>query len=135
MAQAVEHGLITMISRRSVPDTIDVLVKGLNTQGLEIFARIDHAANAVAAGLALRPTELLIFGSARTGTVLMQENQSVGVDLPLKALAHEDENGEVWLTFPDPNWLAERYGLAESATTVKAMERLLIALVTEAAGS
>jgi uncharacterized protein (DUF302 family) len=63
---------------------------------MTVFARIDHAGGAAEAGLHLRPTELLIFGSAKGGTLPMEANQTIGIDLPLKALAWQDEAGRTW---------------------------------------
>jgi len=132
----VEHGLITILSRRSVADTIDALVAIVEAAGLTVFARIDHAAGAVAAGFALRPTELLIFGNPHAGTPLMQENQVSGLDLPMKALAWEDANGEVWVTYPDAAWIAARHGLgADSADAVAAIRTGTAKVVIEAAGT
>jgi len=73
---------------------------------MRVFARIDHAQGANEVGLALRPTELLIFGNAKGGTPLMQARQTIGIDLPLKALAFGDADGTVWLCYNDPAWLA-----------------------------
>ncbi len=112
MSQA---GLITIASSHSVRDTIDRLEATVLAKGAVVFARVDHAAGAQAAGMTLRPTELLIFGSAKAGTPLMQATQTVGIDLPLKALAWEDESGGVWLSANDPAWLAERHGLDPAA--------------------
>ena len=77
-----------------------------------MFARIDHAEGASAAGLSLRPTELLIFGNAKGGTPLMQAVQTIGIDLPLKALVWQDASGETWLSWNDPAWLAARHGVS-----------------------
>jgi uncharacterized protein (DUF302 family) len=104
-------GLIVVPSRYGPKETIVRLETELKTKGLTIFARIDHAAGAAQAGLLLRPTELLIFGNAKAGTPLMEANQEVGIDLPLKALVWEDSRGKTWLSYNDPRWLAKRHGL------------------------
>ena len=100
---------------------------------MTVFARIDHAAGAAAAGLPLRPTELLIFGNAKAGTPLMQANQAIGIDLPLKALVYEDAAGKVWLSYNDPHWLAQRHELGVAvAQTVGVMAAALNAVATKA---
>jgi uncharacterized protein (DUF302 family) len=132
----IEHGLNTVLSRRSVSDTIDTLAAAVEGAGLTVFARIDHAAGAAAAGLPLRPTQLLIFGNARGGAPLMQENQVTGIDLPMKALAWEDENGEVWVTYPDAAWIGARHGLGTaSAEAIAAIASGVARLVMDAAGT
>jgi uncharacterized protein (DUF302 family) len=108
-----DAGLITMASNAAVGETIDRLVETVTAAGMRVFARIDHAAGAVEAGMDLRPTQLVLFGHPRGGTPLMQDAQTAGIDLPLKALAWEDEHGAVWLTTNDPKWLARRHGLGE----------------------
>ena len=74
-----------------------------------VFARIDHAAGAASVGMALRPTELLIFGNPKGGTPLMQDRQTAGIDLPVKALAWEDADGKTWLSYNDADWIAARH--------------------------
>jgi len=80
------EGLTTVPSNFGLKETIERLETELRAQGMNIFARIDHAAGAREAGLELRATEVIIFGNARGGTPLMQGNQNAGIDLPLKAL-------------------------------------------------
>ena len=105
----------------------------IKAKGMTVFARIDHAARAAELGLQARPTELLIFGSAKADTPLMQANQAIGIDLPLKALVFEDAAGKVWLSYNDPRWLAQRHGLgAADIQTVDAMAAALNALATKA---
>ena len=87
-------------------ETMDRLVAAVTGHGMSILARIDHAAAAATAGLALRPTEVLIFGNASAGTPLMQTAPTLGIDLPLKALVWQDEAGATWLAYNDPMWLA-----------------------------
>ena len=117
------NGLMTIQSAHSVKDTIERIIALMESKGLTTFARIDHAANAKNAGLSLRPTELVIFGNPKAGTILMQDHQTCGIDLPLKALAWEDENGKVWLTHNETTWIAERHGLTvKSIETIVAME-------------
>jgi uncharacterized protein (DUF302 family) len=103
-----DNGLITIPSAHSVKDTIDRIESEVKSKGMTVFARIDHAAGAIEVGLKLAPTELLIFGSAKAGTPLMQFHQQVGIDLPLKMLGWEDPSGKRWLSYNDPVWLARR---------------------------
>jgi hypothetical protein len=80
-----DNGLVTVKSSHRVKDTIDRLAAIVAAKGMEVFARLDHGKGASDVGLPLRPTELLIFGNAKGGTPLMQQNQAIGIDLPLKA--------------------------------------------------
>ena len=90
-------GLTSIRSRFDPKETMDRLEAEIRAQGMTVFARIDHTAGAVEAGLELRPTQLIIFGNARGGTPLMQSVQTVGIDLPLKALVWKDASGTTWL--------------------------------------
>lgn len=127
------EGLTTVASSFSPKETMDRLAAAMAAKGLTVFARIDHAAGAAAVGLALRPTELLIFGNAKGGTPLMQAAQTIGIDLPLKALVYEDAAGKTRLAYNDPAWLARRHGLRQEVEpTVKAMAAALAALATAA---
>lgn len=115
-------GLTTIPSSYGPKETMDRLEAEIKAKGMTVFARIDHAAGAAQAGLSLRPTEVLIFGNAKAGTPLMQSNQTIGIDLPLKALVWQDANGKVWLSYNEPSWLAQRHGLAAGTqVTVDAM--------------
>jgi uncharacterized protein (DUF302 family) len=130
-----ETGLISVRSRYAVRETIDRLTAAVEAAGLIVFGRIDHGANAVEIGMPLRPTELLLFGHPRAGTPVMQEQQTVGIDLPLKSLAWEDEAGQVWLTYNDTEWLAQRHGLGpKSARNLDAMRSSTAALAAAATG-
>jgi uncharacterized protein (DUF302 family) len=117
-----DNGLITVASPVSVRETVERLVAFATSHGLTVFARIDHADGAAKVGLPLRPTELVIFGNPKGGTPLMQDRQAAGIDLPIKALAWEDADGKVWLTYNDAAWIAQRHGLGStSAEAVKAI--------------
>jgi uncharacterized protein (DUF302 family) len=119
-------GLIILPSSHGPKETIDRLEAVVKAKGLTVFARINHAAGAAAVGLPLRPTELLIFGNARGGTPLMQAAQTIGIDLPLKALAWQDATGKTWLSYNDPAWLAKRHELGhEVDATVRTMTSAL----------
>ena len=116
-------GLITIQSDYSVKETIDRIASIVQSKGLTVFARIDHEDNALKQGLQLRPTELIIFGNPQAGTVLMQDKQTSGIDLPVKAFAWQDEAGKIWLTYNDTIWIADRHDLTEkSDSVVKAIE-------------
>lgn len=105
-------GLTTIKSNYGPKETIERLEGEIKSKGLTVFARIDHAAGATQAGLPLRPTYLFIFGNAKGGTPLMQADQEVGIDLPLKILVWQDQADQTWLSYNDPHWIAKRHGLS-----------------------
>jgi uncharacterized protein (DUF302 family) len=128
-----DNGLITVPSNYPARETMDRLIAALSSRGLIVFARVDHAGGAAKVGMTLRPTEVVIFGNPKGGTPLMQDQQTAGSDLPLKALVWEDADRKVWLTYNDPAWLAQRHGLgADSAAAIKAMEAGLSAIAKDA---
>jgi uncharacterized protein (DUF302 family) len=105
-------GLIAIKSPRNAKETMNRLEELVKQRGLNVFLRLDHAAGAARIGRSLRPTELLVFGNPQGGTPLMECAQSVGIDLPLKALAWEDASGQAWIGVNDPGWIASRHGAA-----------------------
>ena len=109
-----DDGMVTVSSPFGTAETIDRLEAEIKAKGMTIFARIDHSAGAAAVGMLLRPTALLIFGNARSGTPFMQADQKTGIDLPLKALVHEDPAGRVLISYNDVRWLARRHGLGDT---------------------
>lgn len=121
-----QNGLIVVRSSVPVALTIERVAAAVQKRGLTIFARIDHARGAQEVGMTLRPTELVIFGHARSGTPLMQDQQTAGIDLPLKMLAWEDGEGVVWLGYNDMAWLEERHGLksGSGAAIAAALEKI-----------
>jgi uncharacterized protein (DUF302 family) len=129
-------GLTTLRSSYGPQETVNRLEAEVRAKGLTVFARIDHAAGAAAVGLALRPTDLLIFGNAKGGTPLMQSSPTSGIDLPLKALVWQDASGNTWLSYNDPSWLAKRHGLDhEVEATVSALAATLDAVARKATTS
>ena len=127
------NGLTTLSSVFGPKDTADRLESEIKGRGMTVFARIDHAAGAAAAGITLRPTEVIIFGNARGGTPLMQAQQAIGIDLPLKALVYQDAEGKTWLAYNDPAWLAQRHGIgAAVAANISAMTAVLEAVAAKA---
>ena len=126
-------GLVACVSKFGSKETMDRLAAAVTTRGISIMARIDHAVAAAAIGMELRPTEVLIFGNPRAGTPLMQAVQTIGIDLPLKALVWQDEGGTTWLAYDDPQWLAQRHGIdAGLDQTLQAMADALGAVAREA---
>jgi uncharacterized protein (DUF302 family) len=114
---------------------VDRLVAEINAKGMNVFARIDHAAGAAEVGLTLRPTELIIFGNARGGTPLMQSVQTVGIDLPLKVLVWKDAGGKTWLSYNEPGWVAQRHSVANAEQIVNNLPAVLTAIVRTASGA
>src|SRR5215831_9860957 len=120
---AVE-GLVTVKSAFGPQETMNRFEAEVRAKGMTVFAHVDHAAGAAAAGLSLRPTDLLIFGAARGGTPLMQAAQTIGIDLPLKALVWQDEAGNTFVSYNDPAFLAHRHGLEAKPVTGAMSEAL-----------
>lgn len=128
-------GLITIESKFEPKATAERLAGEIKAHGMTVFARIDHAALAAEAGLTLRPTEVILFGNPRGGTPLMQAGQTVGIDLPLKALVWQDAAGKTQLSYNAPDWLAKRHGLEGVERTVAAMGEALRTMAAKAANA
>ena len=129
-------GLTTIRSSFGPKETMNRVEAEVKVKGLTVFARVDHAAGAAEVGLPLRPIELLVFGNAKGGTPLMQSVQTIGIDLPLKALVWQDGSGTTWLSYNDPRYLAKRHGLGrEVEAAVNAIAAALDALAKVVATS
>ena len=107
------RGLVHLSSPHSVSETLARLEGVVRSKGIPILARIDHSGDAARVGLKMNAAELLIFGNARAGTPLMVASPTLAIDLPLKALAWQDENGKVWLSYNTPEYLAERHSVPQ----------------------
>ena len=124
-AAHADEGIVNVKSAYDVGTTADRLTSALTGKGMTVFTRIDHAAGAAKVGQTLRPTELVIFGNPKVGTPLMQCDRSVAIDLPQKALIWEDGEGQVWLSYNDPDYLARRHDLAACAKVVAKVKKVL----------
>jgi uncharacterized protein (DUF302 family) len=129
-------GFIASPSKFDPKQTMDRLVTAVTSRGMAVFARIDHAAAAAQVGMTLRPTEVLIFGNPKGGTPLMQAAQTIGIDLPLRALVYQDETEKTWLAYNDPAWLMRRHGAgSRSEKALAAITQALAAVTQEAMSS
>lgn len=113
MATMPGNGVVHLRSRYSVRETLQRLESVLHVHGLTIFGRVDHSGEAEKVGLKMPPTQVLIFGSPKAGTPLMVASPTLAIDLPLKALAWEDANGTVWLSYNDPKYLKQRHNVPD----------------------
>ena len=120
-----DNGIITVKSSLEVKATADRLENVLKQKGMTVFLRINHAEGANKVGKKLRPTELVVFGNQKVGTPLMQCSQTTAIDLPQKALVWEDSEGQVWLSYNDPNSLVKRHGITGCAEVIKKIEKAL----------
>ncbi|MEM9027353.1 MAG: DUF302 domain-containing protein [Pseudomonadota bacterium] len=132
LAASAEGITVTKPSAHSVAVTLDRLTKILESKGITVFARVDHAAGAKKAGAKLPPTQLLIFGNPKLGTPLMQSNRAIGLDLPMKALAWEDKDGKVFLTYTAPAALKSRHAITDRDKVFQTMTGALNGLTTAA---
>jgi uncharacterized protein (DUF302 family) len=114
MTSRPDNGVIHLRSPYSLANTLQRLESAITTKGIAIFARIDHSGEAAKVGLAMPSTELLIFGSPKSGTPLMVASPSVAIDLPLKALVSQDTEGAVWLSYNSPEYLQQRHDIPEA---------------------
>ncbi|OED39648.1 hypothetical protein AB833_14730 [Chromatiales bacterium (ex Bugula neritina AB1)] len=118
-AASADGGMVTIASAHSVKDTADKLEKVLESKGMNVFGRVNHAKGAEKAGMQLQPTELVIFGNPKVGTPLMKCARTVAIDLPQKALIWQDDAGKVWFSYNDPAYLAERHGMEGCEAVLK----------------
>ena len=126
MSSASVRSIVDVASRHAVEETADRLAKLLQSKGIALFATIDHSGEAAKAGLTMRPTRLLIFGSPKAGTPVMVAAPRSAIDLPLKALVWEDEAGEVFVSYNDPDYLHERFGVAPALLgSLRAIEAIV----------
>ena len=119
------EGLTTVPSNLGPLETMARIEAGIKAHGMNIFARVNHAALAAEAGLALRPTEVILFGNPRGGTPLMQASQTMGIDLPLKILVWQDASGQTQVSYNEPAWLAQRHQIGGAEKTIAAMSLAL----------
>ena len=124
--------LVTLPSAHGVTETVERLKALLAQKGIEVFAHIDHAAGARKVGLPLRPTQVLIFGNPKTGTPLMQSQQTIGLDLPLRVLVWEDGEGKVWLTYRRVEDLARQHQVTDRDEAIKGLDDGLAGLARAA---
>lgn len=126
----------TMIIKKPSPysasETIDRLENILNAKGLTVFTRVDHGAGAAKVDLKLGASELIIFGNPKLGTPLMQENPEMGLDLPLKALAYTDADGQTYLTYTAPASLETRHNIQTHSAIIEKMTGALDAMTNKA---
>lgn len=132
MPAAAETGLITVESKYSVQTTLDRLTEIMTSKGITIFARVDHAAGAKKVGTEMAPTQLLLFGNPKLGTPLMMSSRTIGIDLPLKALAWRDDAGKVWVSYNDPAFLKSRHEMSDRDPVFEKMAGVLKGLIGKA---
>ncbi len=113
MVDTTDNGVITRPSSHSVDETVEKLKAILQAKGVTLFALVDHSGEAEKAGLKMRPTKLLIFGSPAGGTPVMEAAPSVALDLPLKILIAEDAEGKVWVSYNSPSYLQQRHSIPQ----------------------
>lgn len=133
-AHVSEGGVVTIESAHDVATTIDRLAAAVEGAGAKVFARVDHAAGAANVDQDLRPTQMLMFGNPKLGTPALKAAQTIGMDLPLRVVAWEDETGKVMLSYTDPATMAARHGIAADHPVVAKMTGALAKLTGKAAG-
>lgn len=113
MSSLPDNGMVHLRSPYSVPETLKRLESLLQAKNLTVFARVDHSGEAEKVGLTMHPTQLILFGSPKAGTPLMVASPTLAIDLPLKALAWQDADGQVWLSYNSADYLKQRHGFPD----------------------
>jgi uncharacterized protein (DUF302 family)/uncharacterized membrane protein YidH (DUF202 family) len=113
MTATTDRGIIDTPSKHSVEETVEKLKGILREKGITLFALVDHSGEAEKAGMKMRPTKLLIFGSPKGGTPVMLAAPSIAIDLPLKVLIWEDSGGRTWLSYNSPEYLKRRHDVPD----------------------
>ena len=131
MAPAINKGIIDKPSNHPVEQTVEKLKNILQSKGVTLFALVDHSGEAEKAGMKMRPTKLLIFGSPKAGTPLMLAAPSSAIDLPLKILIWQDDQGKVWVSYNSPEYLKQRHGLSQELLQNLAVVETLAAKAAE----
>jgi uncharacterized protein (DUF302 family) len=132
IAGAADDRVVAKKSPHSVAATLDRLSEVLTARGIGIAARVDHAAAAQKIGQPLKPTQVLIFGNPKLGTPLMQSNRRIGLDLPMKVLAWEDDGGQVWVAYAKPEALKADHAISGRDEVFREMAQALDKLTDEA---
>lgn len=128
---ASANGIIDVESHHSVDETIERLRGILAAKAVTLFALVDHSGEAAKAGMTMRPTKLLIFGSPKAGTPVMLAAPSVAIDLPLKILVWEDADGKAWVSYNAPEYLRERHNVPQELMQNLAVVEALAAKAAE----
>ena len=125
------NGIVQLPSRHSVDETVERLKALLQSKGITLFTLVDHSGEAQKVGMKMPPTKLLIFGNPKGGTPLMLAAPSIAIDLPLKILVREDVDGKVWISYNNPEYLAQRHGLPQSLVKNMAVVEVLASQAAE----
>jgi uncharacterized protein (DUF302 family) len=131
---SAQESIVSVASSHSVADTASRLEVLVTEKGMTVFNRVKHSEAAQKVDIVLRPSELLIFGNPKLGSKLMQCQQSIGLDLPLKALISEDEKGQVWISYTEPKFLKKKHNVAGCDKVFSKMEKALSKMTSAAAG-
>lgn len=128
-----EESVIKVASQHSAQETADKFVSIAQGKGLNVFARINHQANAAKVDMVLRPTEVIVFGNPKVGTPLMMCAQEVAIDLPQKVLVYEDAHGKTWLAYNNPMYLKKRHNIEGCDEVLNKISGVLSNLTSAAA--
>jgi uncharacterized protein (DUF302 family) len=131
MSPNTNNGILSRQSHHSVDETLRSLTRALEAKGVTVFAIVDHSGEAEKVGLKMPPTKLLIFGNPKAGTPLMLDAPSIAIDLPLKILVSEDDQGRVWISYNSPDYLQLRHGFRDELLQNIAVVEILAAKAAE----
>jgi len=123
-ASAVD-GLVVQKSPYSVSESLDRMTALLDKKGIKVMARVPHSQAAAGVGIEMQPAELLIFGNPKLGSPLMQSQPTTAIDLPMKLIAWQDADGQVWIAYNDPAWIAKRHGITDRDAVIAKMSGAL----------
>lgn len=128
----MEESVVCFQSKYAFDETVNRLQSAFEAENITVFSVIDHSGEAQKTGMELRPTKVLVVGNPKAGTPLMQENQKLAIELPLKVLVTENEKGDVMVSYKKSSSFVEQYQLTKTAENTMKVDEKMIKTITEA---
>lgn len=125
-------GVVTKPSKYSVSETMDRTEASAKAVGANIFSRVDWQELSKKVNVEIRPNQLLIFGRGKGGPFIIKEAPLASLDIPFKAVAWEDAEGKVWLSYTNGTFISQRYAIGAAAASAKDIDATIDKITNEA---
>src|SRR5262245_61196277 len=129
---AFEDGVVRVKVDYPLPEAVTRMQQYIATKGIVLFSTIDQAKLAADAGIALRPSTLLVFGNPALGSQFITSKAQTGLDWPVRMLVQEDESGQVWAAYSDFAWIARRHQIGDREAAFKMASSVVASIISSA---